>query len=96
MGRPLLGNRIFRIKFGKVLTYDLRCLISLQRFGTGVPGQDKALRVEHEDGVVTDALHQQMERLVICSWRMIASIYVLEDRFFGFQGHAKAYRGEVG
>ena len=43
---------------------DLLGTVSLDELGAGVPGRDDAFRVEHEDGVVLDALHHQAEPLL--------------------------------
>ncbi len=43
---------------------DLLGTISLDELSAGVPGRDDAFGVEHEDGVVLDALHHQAETLL--------------------------------
>jgi len=47
-----------------VLPNDLIQGISLRALGASVPGQDMTARVEHEDGVVSDAFDQQSEALL--------------------------------
>src|SRR5262249_5272721 len=42
-------------------------VITLDAFGSAVPRRDLALRIEHEDGVVLDALHEQLELVFACS-----------------------------
>jgi len=50
-----------------VLADDLFGVIPLDAFGAAVPSRDSSLRIEHEDRVVGDALHQQLELLLACS-----------------------------
>ena len=47
-----------------MLPDDLIQGISLRALGASVPGQDMTARVEHEDGVVSDAFGQQSEALL--------------------------------
>ncbi len=44
-----------------MLADDLRGRIALDPLGAGVPGGNAAVRIEHEDGIVLDAVHQQPE-----------------------------------
>jgi hypothetical protein len=37
--------------------------MAVDLLGTGVPAADAALRIDHEDGVVQDGLHQQLVRV---------------------------------
>ena len=62
-GQPALDG-LLRVEAGEVLADDLVGLVALDPLGPGVPGGDVALRVEHEDGVVLDALDQQPEPLL--------------------------------
>ena len=39
--------------------------VALDPFGAGVPGEHRALRVEHEDRVVDDAVDQQAEAMLL-------------------------------
>ncbi len=50
---------------------DLAGGVALDRFGPGVPVRDRALRVEHVDRVVVDALDQQPEALLALEQRPI-------------------------
>ncbi len=46
------------------MTGDLRFLIALDALRTGIPVGDIALRVEHIDGVIGNALHQKTKALL--------------------------------
>src|SRR5215208_5271249 len=48
----------------EVLSDDLLGLIALDALGAWIPGGDVPFGVEHEDGVVLDALHQEPEALL--------------------------------
>jgi hypothetical protein len=47
-----------------VLSDNLFGLITLDAFGSAVPSRDSSLRIEHEDRVVLDPLHKQLELLL--------------------------------
>src|SRR6185436_14102489 len=53
-----------RIKPREVLADDLVGAVALDALGAGVPGDHPARGIEHEDGVVPDAVHHQAEALV--------------------------------
>src|SRR5579871_2299839 len=55
----------FRIKNGKMSADDFFGLIALQTFGPGVPRSNKSFRIEHEDGVIANLLHQSLVDLSI-------------------------------
>ena len=46
-----------RIEPGKMLADDFARLPALQPFGSRVPGQHAAFGIQHDDGVVFDAIH---------------------------------------
>src|SRR6185295_7300413 len=56
--------RLGRIELAEVLPDDLRSAVSLDQLGAGVPRCHPAVGVEHEDGVVLDALHQKAKALL--------------------------------
>src|SRR5271163_4888598 len=51
------------IKPGEVLAHDLLCRISFEPFCPGIPCRDSSLGIEHEDGVIPRAFHQQAKSL---------------------------------
>ena len=53
-----------RVEAREVLSDDLFGAITLDAFGSAVPSRDSSLRIEHEDRVVLDCLHQQLELLL--------------------------------
>src|SRR5258707_880314 len=55
---------LLRIEAREVLSDDLFGAITLDAFGSAVPSRDSSLRIEHEDRVVLDCLHQQLELLL--------------------------------
>src|SRR5206468_5742284 len=71
--RDLLG----RVEAREMLADDLGRGVALDALGTGVPARDAAVRIEHEDRVVDDALHHQAE----------ASLALREER--GALAHAR-------
>ncbi len=58
---PLDG--LLGVEAGEVLADDLLGPVALDALRPAVPGGDPALRVEHEDGVVLDALDHQAEAI---------------------------------
>ena len=52
---------LLRIKAGEMLADDFLRFVTLDLFRAGVPTRDVAIRVEHEDGVVLNALHHEAE-----------------------------------
>src|ERR1700694_3181425 len=48
----------------EMLADDLARLVALDAARAGVPARDHAVRAQHVDGVVLDALHQQPEALL--------------------------------
>src|SRR5437660_8813315 len=50
-----------RVKARHVLADDLRRTVSLDSFCPRIPGSHASRRVEHEDRVVSDTLHEQAE-----------------------------------
>src|SRR5204862_113362 len=50
-----------RIERGEVRTEDLVGAVAFDALGAGIPARDAPVRVEHEDGVVSNALDQQAE-----------------------------------
>ncbi len=58
--RDVLGG----IEDREVLPENLVDLVALDALGAEVPGRDVAARVEHENGVVPDALHEEAEALL--------------------------------
>ncbi len=53
--------------------------VALAAFRPGVPGDHPALRIEHVDGVVGDAVHQQTEALLAFCQREVGLPQVLAD-----------------
>ena len=51
---------------------DLARRVPLDRLGAAVPGEDRALRVEHEDRVILDRFEQQPELLLALPQRLLA------------------------
>src|SRR5690349_7147551 len=62
-----------RVELREVLSDDLVGPIALDAFSTGIPGQDVAIDVEHEDRVVLHPLHEQLKTLFAFSQRPAAS-----------------------
>jgi hypothetical protein len=61
---PAPVDGVLRVEAREVLPDDLLGPVALDPFGPRVPGGDVALRVEHEDGVIEDAFHQEPEPLL--------------------------------
>src|SRR6185295_1553135 len=55
---------LLRIKDREMLSDDLVGGVALDPLGAGVPGSDVSPGVEHEDGVVPDALDHEAEALL--------------------------------
>jgi hypothetical protein len=55
---------LLRVETREVLSDDIFGAITLDAFGSAVPSRDSSLRIEHEDRVVLDPLHQQLELLL--------------------------------
>src|SRR5260370_44649 len=53
-----------RVEAGEVLADDLLGRVALDLLGAGVPGEDAALRVEPDDGVILDAGNDLIEMLL--------------------------------
>src|SRR5207247_5578688 len=66
--RPLLRNRFGRIKSREVFTDDLLGAIAFDISSAGIPADDIAFGIKHENGVVLDRLDQQAEPL----WRVLS------------------------
>src|SRR6185295_19396403 len=64
--------RLGRIELAEVLADDLRGAVALDPLGAGVPGENVAVGIEHENGVVLDALHQKAKALIALSKRLLA------------------------
>ena len=58
---------LLRVEAREVLADDLFGVITLDAFGAAVPSRDSSLRIEHEDRVVRDPLHEQLELPFACS-----------------------------
>ena len=72
------GHAVFlRIEAGEILTHNLFGAVALEPFGTAVPAGDRADRVDHVDGIVSDALHQQAEAF------LAAAQFLLRGAAFG-------------
>jgi len=56
--RSTLLDIFGREKTGEVLANNLIGSISLYSFGTGIPTEDLALWVHHEDGIVLDSIEE--------------------------------------
>src|SRR5262245_3522679 len=54
---------LVRVEAREVLSDDLFGAITLDVFGSAVPRRDSSLWIEHEDRVILDSLHQQLELL---------------------------------
>jgi len=67
--RLSVGAILGRVEQRKVPADDLASLVALDRLRPGVPVGDQALRVEHVDGVVVHALHQEREALLALAKR---------------------------
>src|SRR6185295_16927466 len=65
-------ERLRRIEPAEVLPDDLRSAVALDPLGPGVPGEDPALGIEHEDGIVPNALHEKAKPLLALAERFIA------------------------
>ena len=52
-----------RVEAREMLSDDLVGAVALDALGADVPGADAAVHVQHEDGVVLDALHQETKAL---------------------------------
>src|SRR6266516_3428518 len=50
-----------RVEARVVLSDDLFGAITLDAFGSAIPSRDSSMRIEHEDRVILDCLHQQLE-----------------------------------
>jgi hypothetical protein len=69
--RHALPLILLRVEAREVLSDDLFGAITLDAFGAAVPRRDSSLRIEHEDRVVLDSLHQQLELLFALSQCLI-------------------------
>src|SRR5258706_1194159 len=61
---PFAPARFLRVENREMPPDDLRGLVALDPHSAGVPAHHAALRIEHEDGVVLDAVDQQPEALL--------------------------------
>jgi hypothetical protein len=58
-------GEVFRaIELREVLPDDLVRGVLLEPLRAAIPADDPAVRIEHEDGVISDALDQQTEAVV--------------------------------
>jgi hypothetical protein len=48
--------------------------ITLDAFGSAIPSRDSSLRIEHEDRVILDCLHQQLEMPLAFSQCLVCGI----------------------
>ena len=62
-----LGQRRRRIRLEKCWPMISSARYSLEAFGPGVPGENVALRIQHEDRVVAHAFDQQPKPLLALS-----------------------------
>ena len=62
-----------RIERREVLPDDLLGRVALDSLRTGVPGCDTAIRIEHEDRVVPDAIDENLELLGRVTFRSLIS-----------------------
>jgi hypothetical protein len=46
-----------------VLSDDLFGVITLDAFGSAIPSHNSSLRIDHEDRVILDPFHEQLELL---------------------------------
>jgi hypothetical protein len=62
-----------------VLTDDVLGMKTLDPFGPGVPRENQAIGIKHEDGVVADARNEQLEALFtsILTLRLPPGAYVV-------------------
>src|SRR5205085_921027 len=63
--RQARRDRLGRVEHREVPPQDLLVLVALDAAGSAVPGGHPPARIEDEDGVVGDALHQAAELLLL-------------------------------
>src|SRR6185369_7331578 len=63
--RLLVGNIFLAEEDGKTLPKDFLVGIAFETLRTGVPSENPALRVEHENCVILHFLHEEPEGFVI-------------------------------
>jgi len=56
--RPAPLDVLLRKKTGKVTTDNLFGFVSLDSFGTGIPTENLAMRIDHEDSVILDSVKE--------------------------------------
>jgi hypothetical protein len=90
--RPAPFDRLRRIEELERAADDLGGGVALQPFGAAVPGEDRAIRREHEDRIVDDALDQQAEAMVLgIGWgRALVRIVGLPERAGRARGYPRA------
>ncbi len=65
------GDRFRRVEAGEVLADDLLRLIPLDLLGTVIPARHATAGVEHENGVIAYAAHEEAEPLFAQSQRLL-------------------------